>query len=177
MEAVLPRDIQPATFASANLFIHPNWIYELKYDGFRGLALIDRGQVTLVSKNGIVYKRFPALCEQLAATFGKKELIIDGEICCVDGDGRPRFYDLLFRRGEPIFAAFDILWSGGKDLRQLPLLMLKRILRKLLPAATCARPRAPHILYVDYTEDFSGLFDLASTHDLEGIVIKPKTSP
>ena len=66
---MLPRDIKPATFASANLFIHPNWIYELKIDGFRGLAFIDRGQVSVVSKDGNVYKRFPALCEQIAMAF------------------------------------------------------------------------------------------------------------
>lgn len=77
----------------------------------------------------------------------------------------------MFRRGEPIFAAFDVLWSGGKDLRQLPLLMRKKILRKLVPAASS------HVLYVDFTEDVSGLFDLVCANDLEGVVMKPKTSP
>ena len=77
----------------------------------------------------------------------------------------------MFRRGEPIFAGFDVLWSGGKDLRQLRLLMRNRILRKLIP-----RDHS-HILYVDYSEDVSVLFDLVCAHDLEGIVMKPKTSP
>ncbi len=85
-----PRDFQPATLSSANLFIHPNWVYELKYDGFLGLALIDHG-VSLVSKNGNIYKRFGPLCDELARTFGKKGLILGGKIACLDRQGRSLF--------------------------------------------------------------------------------------
>ena len=77
---------------------HPDWLYELKYDGFRSLAYIERDNVRLVSRKGHQYKRFEALCIHLgAALLG--ESILDGEIVCLDGQGRPKFYDLMFRRG------------------------------------------------------------------------------
>ena len=167
---MLPRDIRPATFASANLFSHPNWVAEIKHDGFRALAFIERGNVSLISKKGNTYTRFLPLCQELGQVFGRKELILDGEVCCLDSDGKSQFYSLMFRRGQPIFAAFDVLWSGGKDLRQLPLLMRKRILRKLIPQ------EHSHLLYVDYSEDVCGLFDLVCQNDLEGVVMKPKAS-
>lgn len=170
MLSVLPKNVQPVTFASANFFTHPNWVYELKYDGFRALALIEKGNIALISKKGFAYKRFPDLCNRLASAFRAREVILDGEIVCVDSQGRPRFYDLMFRRGEPCFFAFDILWKDGKDLRGLSLLMRKKILEKLIPQ------KHSHVLYVDYVEDGDALYRLVCEQDLEGIVMKPKAS-
>ena len=65
---------------------HPNWVYELKYDGFRALAFIESGTTRLVSRNGFTCKRFDGLCEELRKTFGKRELILDEEIACLDAD-------------------------------------------------------------------------------------------
>jgi ATP-dependent DNA ligase len=45
------------------------------------------------------------------------EAVFDGEIVCLDASGRPQFYDLLRRRGAPVFYAFDLLWLVGQDLR------------------------------------------------------------
>jgi bifunctional non-homologous end joining protein LigD len=56
--------------------------------------------------------------------------VLDGEIACVDDDGRPNFRDLLFRHRQAIFIAFDLLCFNGKDLRTLPLIELKAMLKK-----------------------------------------------
>jgi hypothetical protein len=65
----------------------------------RFAAYVD-GEVTrLVSRADHVYKRFDDLCHQVSAALPKREAILDGEIACVDRQGRPKFYDLMFRRG------------------------------------------------------------------------------
>src|SRR2546428_4771409 len=58
--------------------------------------------------------------------------VLDGEIACVDDSGRPNFRDLLFRQRQCIFIAFDLLYLNGKDLRVLPLIERKVMLKKLL---------------------------------------------
>src|SRR5689334_6429304 len=87
-------------------FDHPDWLYELKFDGFRALAFIESGSCRLVSRNAHVYKSFPALCASLAQL--PREAILDGEIVCLDREGRPQFDKLFYRRGEPYFYAFDV---------------------------------------------------------------------
>ena len=86
--------------------------------------------------------------------------------------GRSRFYDLMFSRGEPHFYAFDLLWLEGVDLRDLPLVERKKKLRKLIP-------RTPsRLLYLDHINGKGvDLFKLCSERDLEGVVAKPKQSP
>jgi len=59
-------------------FDHPDWIYEVKYDGFRALAFIESGSCRLVSRKAHVYKSFPGLCSSLAQL--PHETILDGEI-------------------------------------------------------------------------------------------------
>jgi bifunctional non-homologous end joining protein LigD len=90
----------------------------------------------------------------------------------LEREGRPRFYDLMFRRGEPAFITFDVLALEGRDLRECPLLDRKKILRRLIPR------RSPFVLYADFIEtrgrDF---FGLVCARDLEGIVAKWKAAP
>lgn len=168
---MLPR-VEPATLTIARaVFTHPNWLYELKYDGFRALTYLNRGRASMVSKKGITYKRFDELCHHVASALRAREAILDGEIVCMDAQGRPRFYDLMFRRGEPRLALFDILWKDGEDLRTQPLIQRKKILRKLVPA------KDTHLLYVDHVDDGHGLYDLVCREDLEGVIMKPKQSP
>jgi hypothetical protein len=95
---------------------HPDWLFELKYDGFRGMAYIRNGKAELISRKGNAYQSFEPLRAHLG-TVGH-DVILDGEITLLDGDGRPQFNDLLRRRGEPIFYAFDCLWLDGRDLPQ-----------------------------------------------------------
>ena len=73
--------------------------------------------------------------------------MLDGVIVYIDGQGRPIFKDLLFRKSTCIFVAFDLLYLNGKDLRTLPLIERKRQLRKLL------QRRRSRILYLDHVEN------------------------
>ena len=65
--------------------------------------------------------------------------VLDGEIACLDEQGRSVFRNLLFRRGQCVFIAFDLLFLNGKDLRPLPLIERKIALRKLLTRRKRAR--------------------------------------
>jgi bifunctional non-homologous end joining protein LigD len=97
-------------------FDHPEWIFELKYEGFRSLAVIHDGHTELISRSGNSFKSFETLRKGLTLPLAGKT-VFDGEIACLDKRGRPQFHDLLFHRGEPCFFAFDLLMADGKDLR------------------------------------------------------------
>jgi bifunctional non-homologous end joining protein LigD len=85
-------------------FDHPDWIFELKYDGFRALAALRDGGAQLISRNGHPFASFSDLSKQIAAALhGVNDTVLDGEIVCVDSSGRPQFTDLL--RGDPCFFA------------------------------------------------------------------------
>lgn len=100
----------------------------------------------------------------------RHDVILDGEITQLDGDGRPQFYHLLRRRGEPVLYAFDCLWLDGRDLRSLPLIVRKGILEGIIPTDSA-------LLYASHVEG-SGvdLYRLVCERDLEGIVRKHKMS-
>jgi ATP dependent DNA ligase domain len=103
---------QPLPLSRARApFSHPDWIFEVKWDGFRALLHSDADGVRLVSRNGNTFKFFPSLCEGLARDLKGRRCVLDGEIVCLDCQGKPLFTDLLFRREEPLFYAFDILWD------------------------------------------------------------------
>jgi bifunctional non-homologous end joining protein LigD len=149
-------------------FDSAQFLYELKIDGFRALAR--RGE--LISRNGNVFRGFADLATWLAAHLRVESAVLDGEIACVDDAGRPIFRDLLFRKRQCIFVAFDLLFLDGKDLRTLPLLERKAILKKLIPR------KRPRLLYLDHVEsDGVLLFEQIVKMDLEGIVCKRKDSP
>lgn len=90
-------------------FSHSDWIFEVKWDGFRSLVYIDGGGCRLVSRNGNQFKSFPALDAILPAEIRAHSAVLDGEIVCLDHAGKPQFRDLLFHRGEPRFVAFDLV--------------------------------------------------------------------
>ena len=94
-------------------FDDPAYCFELKYDGFR--ALCDTVNGRILSKNTNRMKRFESLLEKLPQGF-----VFDGEIVCLDDAGRPTFNDLLFRRQEPTYIPFDILFVDGEDVPTLP---------------------------------------------------------
>ena len=153
-------------------FDSPEWLYEIKYDGFRGLGYLKAGEGTLVSRNGNVMRRFRTLAAELAQAISKHRAIVDGEITCVGPDGRPQFYDLMFKRSTPVFFAFDLLWLDGEDLRRQPLIARKKRLRLLLGR------RKGVLRYVDATVgDGCALFAEVCKRDLEGIVAKWADAP
>ena len=99
-------------------FSHPDWLFELKYDGFRALAHIDGMRTQLVSRNGHPFASFSDLGNAIATAMPHTErAVLDGEIVCLDRKGRPQFERLLFHRGVPCFFAFDLLYDG-KDRRR-----------------------------------------------------------
>jgi len=148
-------------------FDHPEWIFELKLDGFRSLAVIQNRQCQLISRNGHPFNSFDSLRKSLTVPYDGKT-VLDGEIVCLDKRGRPQFNDLLFHRGEPCFFAFDLLMSDGKDLRSERLTDRKHELRRLLSKAQTSRMR-----YIEHIEQYgTALFQRICDMDLEGIVAK-----
>ena len=148
-------------------FDDPEWLFDFKYDGFRGLCYLERGRCRFISRNGNVLSRFEARGDQLAAILQIYEAIIDGEVVAVDETGRPQFYDLLRRARAPAYVAFDILWLDGADLRSLPLGERRQRLQTILPADSAV---VSEVLSV--TGRGCELFDLMCANDLEGIVAK-----
>jgi len=156
----------------AEPFSHRDWVYEVKWDGFRALVHIEHGACKLISRNGNAFKSFPALNDTLPAELRARSAVLDGEIVCLDRHGKSQFRDLLFRRGEPLFYAFDLLWCNGEDLRYLPLADRKLRLRSIVPQ------RGQRLLFCDHVQqDGIGLFRLVCEHDLEGVVAKQKYAP
>ena len=124
-----------------------------------------------MSRNGNTFRGFGDLATWIAEHLHVERAILDGEIACVDELGRPVFRDLLFRRRQCVFIAFDLLYLNGKDLRTLPLIERKTALKRLL------RRKRSRILYLDHVEgDGRLLFEQIVKMDLEGIVCKRKDS-
>jgi bifunctional non-homologous end joining protein LigD len=147
-------------------FEHPDWIFEPKLDGFRAVAYVEGGVCQLVSRNRNAFKTFVDLAQAIGEELSGRSAILDGEIVRPGPDGRPRFYELMRRRGPFCFYAFDLLWLDGRDLRGLPLSERKALLRKLLP-------RKPHaVVYVQHVASGTDLFRVICEQDMEGIVAK-----
>jgi bifunctional non-homologous end joining protein LigD len=151
-------------------FDHPDYIFELKHDGFRAIAYLQNGESKLVSRNQRNLG-FEALKRSLAK-LPVKNAILDGEVICVDAKGVSQFNQLLSRKGEPVFYAFDLLWLNGEDLRNQPLTTRKKRLARLIHSTDC-----PRILYAQYIEQYGKrFFEEICNRDLEGIVAKRKLS-
>lgn len=143
------------------------WRYEVKLDGFRGMLYVERGRGRFFSKTRKPMPRFRQLADALARELGVSDAILDGEIV-VMGNGGPDFEALMRNRGATGYAAFDLLWLGGTDLRPLPFWRRKRALRKLVAPSSIA--------YVEHVAD-PRLFQTTVEMDLEGIVAKRSSDP
>lgn len=170
----MPSVFQPMPLKRmAEPFDDPEWIFELKYDGFRALAVIEHGRGQLVSRNGHPVS-FAILGEQIAASSQAETAVLDGEICCVDRSGRPQFRNLLFRRTDPCFFVFDLLALGGRDFRSERLVDRKQELRRMLTRL----PATSRMIYVEHLEaSGTALFQRVCDLDLEGIVAKHNYGP
>lgn len=108
-------------------------------------------------------------------SIARQTAVFDGEILCVDGKGRPRFNDLLFRRRDPVFFAFDLLYLKRQ---RPPLRSTRRPQGRTPPRVLNARTS---IQRCSMTDDVSGsgvaLYERVCEMDLEGIVAKHKTAP
>ena len=95
------------------------------------------------------------------------DAILDGEIVKLDAEGRPQFYDLMRRRGPFALVAFAVLVVNGKDVRRVPLVERKKLLRAVVPQQSSA------VLYAQHVQRNGGnLFAEVCRQDLDGIVAK-----
>jgi ATP-dependent DNA ligase len=139
-------------------FEHEAWGAELKLDGFRGLADTINGR--LLSKNLNRLQRYERLLDSLPL-----DCVFDGEICALDQDGKPDFKALLFRRSQPVFIAFDLLFYEAKDIRLLPLKERRNILDQVAKRYGMQKSE----LFVGCAKK---LFATVCEMNLEGIVLK-----
>jgi bifunctional non-homologous end joining protein LigD len=78
----------------------PDYLFELKHDGFRAIAYIENGECKLVSRNGNQFKSFVSL-KELLGKIPVKSAILDGEVVCLDEHGVSQFNELMSRKGKP----------------------------------------------------------------------------
>jgi len=146
-----------------------NWIFEIKWDGYRAVAEIKDGEVDLYSRNNNSFnQKYKSIASALSSI--DKDMIIDGEIVVLDNDGRSDFHSLQnFGRtgkGRLIYYVFDLIYFDGKDLTGLPLKARKEILKNILPDIPAVRYN-DHIL-----QDGKAFYNIAKEKQLEGIIAK-----
>jgi bifunctional non-homologous end joining protein LigD len=154
-------------------FSKHDWIYEIKWDGYRAIAELNKTDVKLYSRNGNSFlNTYPEVVEQLSR-LGLKA-ILDGEIVVLNEDGNPDFQKLQHidsnRHFPLLYYVFDLLELNGKKLYSLPLIERKRILAETLKDN-------PVVKYSDHIEE-SGedFFEVIKQRNLEGIMAKRKDS-
>ena len=180
VERAMPDRIEPmlATLASTP-FSDPDWLYEVKWDGYRLEAVVRDGRVKLWTrslKDGETY--FPGLLTP-PTWIDAREAIVDGEVVAIDEAGRPDFGLLQERISESragrstsglVYQVFDLLYFDGKSLLKVPLEDRKRLLRSILRETSRVR-FASHV-----TGEGLDFMDAARAKGLEGIVAKLRRS-
>ncbi len=170
----MPHGIRPmlATLVRKP-FDDSDWLFEVKWDGYRAMAEIREEGVSLYSRNLLsLEKRYPPVVNALRAL--GFEAVLDGEIVVVDDAGQPDFQKLQHYRdsrgGHLLYCVFDLLHFAGRDLTGLPLVRRKELLKKILPSVA-------HLRYSDHVWKEGVLFyEAARKKGLEGIVAKHSRS-
>ncbi|MGE5944234.1 MAG: DNA ligase D [Flavobacteriales bacterium] len=157
------------------IFNDKNWIYELKYDGYRAIANIENGNVELYTRNGIsLNEKFKRVHDALASI--EHTAILDGEIVILDADGLPQFnalqnYDEESTKGALMYYVFDILHLNGHDTLELPLLDRKQLVKELIPEET------PYLQFCDHIEGMGiTVYNQAIEMGMEGVIAKKSDS-
>jgi bifunctional non-homologous end joining protein LigD len=171
----MPHQVQPmlATLV-AEPFDRADWLFEVKWDGFRAIAEVERGKVQLYSRNLISYaSRFPSIVKGLAHL--RHDAVLDGEIVALDAEGKSHFQLLqTFQKtgqGNLVFYVFDLLYLDGKDLRLLPLSRRKELLAPLLEGLPGIR-LSEHV-----AERGLAFYEAVAREGLEGMIAKKADSP
>ncbi|HEY1112224.1 MAG TPA: DNA ligase D [Chitinophagaceae bacterium] len=175
-EADMPAQVVPmmATLVDEP-FDNDNWLYEIKWDGYRAVAYVLDGEVELVSRNGKPFTgRYKPVAEALSRL--NVSAVFDGEIVAVDEHGLANFQLLQNWMNTPEahlqFFIFDVLWLDGYDVTALPLTERKALLQKILP------PDHEILKYSDHVAGKGGeFFRAALDQGLEGIMAKRGDSP
>ncbi len=154
------------------------WIHEIKFDGYRVIARIDDGKVSLFTRNGHDWThRFPEVARSIAA-LPVKRAIIDGEVVAISNDGYSSFRRLQealssTKTASLVYQAFDLPYLDDRDLAGAPLLERKHALSTLVHAAGDSRVR-----YSDHIEgQGAAFFEQACQLGLEGIISKRRDAP
>ncbi len=174
-ERLLERVFPPmlATLAARSPKHEGEWLYELKYDGFRALGAVSNGRAAIWSRNRLdLAARFRPVAEALARLV-VGDAVLDGEIVALDPLGAPRFQ--LLQKGHDeaaILVAFDLLWLDGQDLRPRPLEERRDLLASLLE-------NAPPLLRLAERIDppARAALETAARRGFEGLIAKQRGSP
>jgi bifunctional non-homologous end joining protein LigD len=143
-------------------FDDPDFLYEVKLDGYRIMAYVQNGKVRLASRSGLDYTaKYPSIEHELSQF--NFDVILDGELVALNKEGHPDFDALQKNNGEDplVFYVFDIPWCKGFELMQLPLTERKEILSKAIPFNDVIR-------YSDSFEQGIALFELIKKQQMEG---------
>jgi bifunctional non-homologous end joining protein LigD len=172
--ASFPKIFKPmlATRVAAP-FDGKEWIYEIKWDGYRATAYMQGAGVQLYSRNLLSFEtKFAPVVAALKEM--DIDAVLDGEVVALDENDLPSFQLLQNHAGADTrfaFYVFDIIWYKGKDLRGLGLLERKTILESILPAESAIIRYSSHI-----EEKGKDFFKVAVKHGLEGIMAKRSDS-
>lgn len=155
------------------------WVYEIKYDGYRAIATLDHGKVRMASRNGKDWtKAFQPIADALAHVRAETA-VFDGEVAYVMEDGRTDFQMLqnalhegAKRDGRLVYFVFDLLHLDGEDLRDLTLLERKDKLRTIL-----AGEKPPLMMGDHVASSGQAFFDQVCKLGLEGIIAKRADAP
>jgi bifunctional non-homologous end joining protein LigD len=181
----MPTKIHPMLAESIDKpFDGEDWLFEIKWDGYRAVAFLENGKVRLVSRNqNDLTARYPELAD-LPRFIKAKTAILDGEVVALDSEGRASFSLMQQRTGfrpgghrrtenadvTVLYYAFDLLYLDGYDWHRVPLEERKKKLESLILPGDALR-------YSDhYPEHGKALFDMAHKKGLEGIVAKKRAS-
>jgi bifunctional non-homologous end joining protein LigD len=184
--APMPNAIYPMLATSIETaFDDPDWLFEIKWDGYRAVAFLDKNAIRLVSRNqNDLTAQYPDL-HDLPKFLNAKTAILDGEIVALDEHGRSSFSLMQQRTGfrergrrvipKPeipiLYYAFDLLYLDGDDLRRVPLEQRKAALASILITPNDILRLSDH-----FVANGKALFDAARQQGLEGILAKKRAS-
>ncbi len=155
---------------------HGDWLYELKFDGIRAMAIKNDRKVSLISRNGNkLDARFPEIVEAVKNQ-PVREYVIDGEVVALDEDGRSSFQllqglEMEGRKAPLRFYVFDLLQLDGKSLLGLPLEQRKQVLAKI-----CENVGDPIRYSGEISGDVKSLLAEVKRRGLEGLIGKQRNS-
>ncbi len=149
------------------------WLYEVKWDGYRAIVALFGGDATLTSRNGNdLTERFRTVARAVERSLKTPDCVLDGEVCALDEEGRATFSAM--QQGKEgtryVFVAFDVLEVEGEALIDLPLTERKERLKALIDR------RQRVVQFSESFDDGAALFKAAQEQRFEGIVAKKRTS-
>jgi len=180
VEAALPKEFAPelATLVDGAPADPEEWVFEVKFDGYRMLTRIEGGEVRLITRNNNDWTDKLAPLQQEIARMGLPDGWYDGEIVVHDANGRPNFGMLQMafdgsKRADILYFLFDAPYLGGYDLREVALVDR----RALLEGALIQAKESDKVRFsAEFGNDPEGLVAAACKIGLEGVIGKRRDS-